>query len=288
MRLKIKSGENAGEIKEQDIFMGDFPLMTDNGTFIINGAERVVVSQLVRSPGVYFTAEEDPTSGRELCMGKLIPRRGAWLEFETSSRDVHVASRSTASARSRSPRCCAPCRASCPSSPPSPRAPTRRSWRCSRASTRAATTTSCSRTLDKDPASNAEEALLEFYRRLRPGDPPNADNARIAAELAVLQLPPLRPGQGRPLQGQQAPGPADATSPMRILTPDDLVEIVREMVRINNGKGTADDIDHLGNRRVRAVGELIQNQFRVGLLRMERVVKERMSITDPATATPSR
>src|SRR5215472_15174201 len=88
MRLKIKSGENAGEIKEQDIFMGDFPLMTDNGTFIINGAERVVVSQLVRSPGVYFTVEEDPTSGRELCMGKLIPSRGAWLEFETSSRDV--------------------------------------------------------------------------------------------------------------------------------------------------------------------------------------------------------
>src|SRR4051812_18634918 len=88
MRLKIKSGENAGEIKEQDIFMGDFPLMTDDGTFIINGAERVVVSQLVRSPGVYFTVEEDPTSGRELCMGKLIPSRGAWLEFETSSRDV--------------------------------------------------------------------------------------------------------------------------------------------------------------------------------------------------------
>src|ERR671930_668781 len=88
MRLKIKSGENAGEIKEQDIFMGDFPLMTDNGTFIINGAERVVVSQLVRSPGVYFTVEDDPTSGRDLCMGKLIPSRGAWLEFETSSRDV--------------------------------------------------------------------------------------------------------------------------------------------------------------------------------------------------------
>src|SRR3954471_17259716 len=88
MRLKIKSGENAGEIKEQDIFMGDFPLMTDNGTFIINGAERVVVSQLVRSPGVYFTVEEEPASGRNLCHGKLIPSRGAWLEFETSSRDV--------------------------------------------------------------------------------------------------------------------------------------------------------------------------------------------------------
>ena len=276
MRLKIKSGENAGEIKEQDIFMGDFPLMTDNGTFIINGAERVVVSQLVRSPGVYFTVEEDPTSGRDLCMGKLIPSRGAWLEFETSSRDVM----SVKVDRKRKipvttllralPRVVPEFRAD------QPRAPTRRSWRCSRASTRAATTASCSRRWTRTRPSNAEEALLEFYRRLRPGDPPNADNARSLLNSLFFNFRRYDLGKvGRYKVNKRLGLQTDIT--VRILTPDDLVEIVREMVRINHGKGTADDIDHLGNRRVRAVGELIQNQFRVGLLRMERVVKERMS-----------
>jgi DNA-directed RNA polymerase subunit beta len=285
MRLKIKTGENAGEIKEQDIFMGDFPLMTENGTFIINGAERVVVSQLVRSPGVYFTVEEDPTSGRELCMGKLIPSRGAWLEFETSSRDVmsvkvdrkrkipvttllralpRVVPEFTAVAKGADEEILALFDGIDEGS----------DHRFVRA------------TLDKDPASNAEEALLEFYRRLRPGDPPNADNARSLLNSLFFNFRRYDLGKvGRYKVNKRLGLQTDIT--VRILTPDDLVEIVREMVRINHGKGTADDIDHLGNRRVRAVGELIQNQFRVGLLRMERVVKERMSITDPATATPS-
>src|ERR671932_645196 len=284
MRLKIKSGENAGEIKEQDIFMGDFPLMTDNGTFIINGAERVVVSQLVRSPGVYFTVEEDPTSGRDLCMGKLIPSRGAWLEFETSSRDVM----SVKVDRKR-------------------KIPVTTLLRALPRVTEVAGITKghddeilglfegvdegsdhrfLQSTVDKDPASNAEEALLEFYRRLRPGDPPNADNARSLLNSLFFNFRRYDLGKvGRYKVNKRLGLQTDIT--VRILTPDDLVEIVREMVRINHGKGTADDIDHLGNRRVRAVGELIQNQFRVGLLRMERVVKERMSITDPATATPS-
>src|SRR5947209_3933266 len=284
MRLKIKSGENAGEIKEQDIFMGDFPLMTDNGTFIINGAERVVVSQLVRSPGVYFTQEEDPTSGRELCMGKLIPSRGAWLEFETSSRDVM----SVKVDRKR-------------------KIPVTTLLRALPRVTDLSGITRGSdeevlslfegvdegsdhhfvqSTLDKDPADNAEEALLEFYRRLRPGDPPNADNARSLLNSLFFNFRRYDLGKvGRYKLNKRLGLQTPITT--RILTPDDLVEIVREMVRINHGKGTADDIDHLGNRRVRAVGELIQNQFRVGLLRMERVVKERMSITDPATATPS-
>src|SRR5438046_7673473 len=285
MRLKIKSGENAGEIKEQDIFMGDFPLMTDNGTFIINGAERVVVSQLVRSPGVYFTTEEDPTSGRELCMGKLIPSRGAWLEFETSSRDVM----SVKVDRKRKIPVTTLLRA-LPRVVPEFTAVARGTDEEILALFEGVDEGSDHRfvqsTLDKDPASNSEEALLEFYRRLRPGDPPNADNARSLLNSLFFNFRRYDLGKvGRYKVNKRLGLQTDITT--RILKPDDLVEIVREMVRINHGKGTADDIDHLGNRRVRAVGELIQNQFRVGLLRMERVVKERMSITDPATATPS-
>jgi DNA-directed RNA polymerase subunit beta len=285
MRLKIKTGENAGEIKEQDIFMGDFPLMTENGTFIINGAERVVVSQLVRSPGVYFTVEEDPTSGRELCMGKLIPSRGAWLEFETSSRDVM----SVKVDRKRKIPVTTLLRA-LPRVVPEFTAVAKGADEEILALFEGIDEGSDHRfvqaTLDKDPASNAEEALLEFYRRLRPGDPPNADNARSLLNSLFFNFRRYDLGKvGRYKVNKRLGLQTDIT--VRILTPDDLVEIVREMVRINHGKGTADDIDHLGNRRVRAVGELIQNQFRVGLLRMERVVKERMSITDPATATPS-
>jgi DNA-directed RNA polymerase subunit beta len=285
MRLKIKSGENAGEIKEQDIFMGDFPLMTDNGTFIINGAERVVVSQLVRSPGVYFTVEEDPTSGRDLCMGKLIPSRGAWLEFETSTRDVM----SVKVDRKRKIPVTTLLRA-LPRVVPEFTAIQRGTDEEILALFEGVDQGSDHRfvqsTLDKDPASNSEEALLEFYRRLRPGDPPNADNARSLLNSLFFNFRRYDLGKvGRYKFNKRLGLHTDIT--VRILTAEDLVEIVREMVRINHGKGTADDIDHLGNRRVRAVGELIQNQFRVGLLRMERVVKERMSITDPATATPS-
>src|SRR6202521_1993471 len=285
MRLKIKSGENAGEIKEQDIFMGDFPLMTDQGTFIINGAERVVVSQLVRSPGVYFTVEEDPTSGRDLCMGKLIPSRGAWLEFETSSRDVM----SVKVDRKRKIPVTTLLRA-LPRVIPDFTAVARGTNEEILALFEGVDVGSdrhfVQATLDKDPAGTAEEALLEFYRRLRPGDPPNADNARSLLNSLSFNFRRYDLGKvGRYKVNKRLGLQTDIT--VRILTPDDLVEIVREMVRINHGKGTADDIDHLGNRRVRAVGELIQNQFRVGLLRMERVVKERMSITDPATATPS-
>jgi DNA-directed RNA polymerase subunit beta len=285
MRLKIKSGENAGEIKEQDIFMGDFPLMTDNGTFIINGAERVVVSQLVRSPGVYFTTEEDPTSGRELCMGKLIPSRGAWLEFETSSRDVM----SVKVDRKRKIPVTTLLRALprvVPEFTAVAKGTDEEILKLFEGIDEGSDHRFVQATLDKDPASNAEEALLEFYRRLRPGDPPNADNARSLLNSLFFNFRRYDLGKvGRYKLNKRLTLETPITT--RILTPDDLVEIVREMVRINHGKGTADDIDHLGNRRVRAVGELIQNQFRVGLLRMERVVKERMSITDPATATPS-
>jgi DNA-directed RNA polymerase subunit beta len=288
MRLTIKSGENAGERKEQDIFMGDFPLMTENGTFIINGAERVVVSQLVRSPGVYFTVEEDPTSGRELCMGKLIPSRGAWLEFETSSRDVM----SVKVDRKRKIPVSTLLRALPGALPKGSVVPGIQKGTDEEILAlfedvdRGGDHRFIRATLDKDPAKNSEEALLEFYRRLRPGDPPNMDNAKSLLSSLFFNFRRYDLGKvGRYKLNKRLGLETDIT--MRILTPDDLIHIIREMVRINHGQGLPDDIDHLGNRRVRAVGELIQNQFRVGLLRMERVVKERMSITDPATATPS-
>ncbi len=271
-RLHIKQ---TGEIKEQDIFMGDFPLMTANGTFIINGAERVVVSQLVRSPGVYFTVEEDPSSGRALCMGKLIPNRGAWLEFETSNRDVL----SVKVDRKRKIPVTTLLRAigfggdealvelyrEVDTDQEHQFIPT---------------------TIEKDVARSTEDALLEFYRRLRPGDPPNPENARNLLNSLFFNFRRYDLGRvGRYKLNRRLS--LDIAMTERVLTPQDLTEIVKKMIQINNGQGRPDDIDHLGNRRVRAVGELIQNQFRVGLLRMERVVKERMTIQEAEQATPA-
>ncbi len=271
-RLHIKA---TGEIKEQEIFMGDFPLMTENGTFIINGAERVVVSQLVRSPGVYFTVEEDPSSGRPLCMGKLIPNRGAWLEFESSNRDVL----SVKVDRKR-------------------KIPVTTLLRAIGYSTDESLLELYAdvdtgeehhfiqSTLDKDIAHSTEEALLEFYRRLRPGDPPNQDNAKNLLNSLFFNFRRYDLGRVGRYKLNKRLG-QDIPMTERVLTPRDLTEIVKRMIQINNGQGRPDDIDHLGNRRVRAVGELIQNQFRVGLLRMERVVKERMTIQEAEQATPA-
>jgi DNA-directed RNA polymerase subunit beta len=284
MRLTIKSGEAAGEIKEQEIFMGDFPMMTANGTFVINGAERVVVSQLVRSPGVYFTVDEDPSSGRGLCMGKLIPSRGAWLEFETSNKDVLF----TKVDRKRKIPITTLLRAVAAVSPNSPlgKGTDEELLKLYEDVDDNTDHQFIRSTLERDPTHSASEALLEFYRRLRPGDPPNPENARTLLNSLFFNFRRYDLGRvGRYKLDKRLRLQVPIAE--RILTADDLIEIVREMIRLNNGHGRPDDIDHLGNRRVRAVGELIQNQFRVGLLRMERVVKERMSITEPATATPS-
>ncbi|MHB1414375.1 MAG: DNA-directed RNA polymerase subunit beta [Chloroflexota bacterium] len=276
LRVRARlTNKETGEIKEQEIFMGDFPLMTGNGTFIINGAERVVVSQLVRSPGVYFKLDEDATTGRRLCSAKLIPNRGAWLEFETSNKDIM----SVKVDRKR-------------------KLPVTTLLRAVGYGTEeeiyelfADVDTSeqhrfIHETLARDPASNEEEALLEFYRRLRPGDPPTADNARSLLNSLFFNFRRYDLGRvGRHKLNKRLGVPPDVTQ--RILSKDDLVRIIGTMVKLNNGEGHGDDIDHLGNRRVRSVGELIQGQFRVGLLRMERVVKERMSIQDPTTATPA-
>ncbi len=286
MRLDIKSGEAAGERKEMVIFMGDFPLMTANGTFIINGAERVVVSQLVRSPGVYFTLEEDPTTGRRLCFGKLIPSRGAWLEFETSNKDVL----SVKVDRKRKIPVTTLLRA-LGRVTDNPLIKTGSTDEL-RALFESVDVNPDHRyiqaTLERDPATNAEEALLEFYRKLRPGDPPNLDNAKNLLVSLFFNFRRYDLGKVGRYKLNRRLGLSTPKSE-RILTAEDLVQIVAEMIRINNGEEghREDDIDHLGNRRVRAVGELIQNQFRVGLLRMERVVKERMSITEPSAATPS-
>jgi len=268
-------GEPLGEITEQEVFMGDFPLMTDQGTFVINGAERVVVSQLVRSPGAYFTPEEDPSTGRELWGAKLIPNRGAWLEFETSNRDVMTVKVD----RKRKIPVTTLLRAVGYGSDeelrdllsPVDEDPDHHYLQV---------------TLDRDPTHSMEEGLVEMYKRLRPGDPPTLENARSL--INSLFFHPRRYDLNRVgryklnerLGIPQEDGPT-------ILTKEDLAGIVHEMIRANNGHRKRDDIDHLGNRRVRAVGELLQNQFRIGLLRMERVVKERMTIQDIESAKPN-
>jgi DNA-directed RNA polymerase subunit beta len=266
--------KETGEIQEQEVFMGDFPLMTENGTFVINGAERVVVSQLIRSPGVYFTAEEDRVTGRALCFSKLIPNRGAWLEFETSKRDVI----SVKVDRKR-------------------KLPVTILLRAVGYGTdeelfelfedvdNMPDHVYIATTLERDPTKSVDEALLEFYKKLRPGDPPTLDNA--SNFLTSLLFSPRRYDLGR--VGRYKLNRRlrlDVPIDQRTLTKEDLVKVVAYMIKVNNGVDEPDDIDHLGNRRVKTVGELIQNQIRVGLLRMERVVRERMSIRDPEQVTP--
>ena len=304
-----------GEIKESEIFLGDFPVMTDNGTFIYNGAERVVVSQLIRSPGVYFKDERDPTSGRSLHSAKLIPNRGAWLEFETNKRDVL----SVKVDRKRKIPVTILLRAIMawqtervkgedgrerengdgrwvPDSELDRHGHNDQILELLRAVDQVSDHPYTQATLDKDPTHNSKEALLELYKRLRPGDPPTLENARSLIEsllfnsrrydLAKVGRYKLNKNLWEREVRRDSSSDAPSTS-VRVLLPRDIVKIVEQLIQLNNGHGRADDIDHLGNRRVRTVGELIQQQFRVGLLRLERVVKERMSLLDPDSATPN-
>ena len=280
VQLKIKAGgPGQGEIKEQTLFIGDIPMMTSTGTFIINGAERVVVSQLVRSPGVYFTTDSDPNTGRPLAAAKLIPYRGAWMEFETSNRDIL----SVKVDRKRKTPVTTLLRAMGFATDTDlmdlfEDVDTSEEHQYMRT------------TIDKDSGvTSREEALLEFYRRLRPGEPPNVENAKNLLENLFFN--PRRYDLGRvgryKLNRKLHVDDADDFRELT-LSPGDIVALLRRMVEINNSVLGPDDIDHLGNRRVRAVGELIQNQVRVGLLRMERVIKERMTTQmDPATTTPA-
>ena len=260
-----------GEIKEQEVFMGDFPLMTQRGTFIINGTERVVVSQLVRSPGVYFAAERDKTSDKIIYNAKVIPSRGAWLEFETDKRDIL----SVRIDRKRKQPATLLLRA------------------LGLAETREeiiellGNSEMVLRTLDRDPATTKEEALIELYRRFRPGEPPTIDSARTLLE--GLFFNPQRydlAKVGRYKTNKKLGFDPDNES--STLTNEDIVATMRYIVALHDGQEgfTTDDIDHFGNRRIRTVGELIQNQFRIGLSRMERVVRERMSMQEPDEITP--
>ncbi len=289
LRVKVELIiKETGEVKEQELFMGDFPLMTPTGTFVINGAERVVVSQLVRSPGVYFTRETDATTGRGLAYAKVVPNRGAWLEFETSNRDVI----SVKVDRKRKIPVTTLLRAidAEEGTKDADLGTAERMLASFEADEVNPNHHYISATLDRETpevkTGNKLRALEDFYKRMRPGDPPTLENARTLVNSLfsnARRYDLLKVGRYKINRRLKLDTPLED----RILTNQDIHGIVREMIRLNNGYGATDEIDHLGNRRVRAVGELIQNQFRIGLLRMERVVRERMTITDPELATPS-
>ncbi|MBQ4577243.1 MAG: DNA-directed RNA polymerase subunit beta, partial [Firmicutes bacterium] len=295
LRVKVRLiNKESGEVKEQEVFMGDFPLMTDKGTFIINGAMRVIVSQLVRSPGVYFSIAADQ-NGETQYGATVIPNRGAWLELETDAAGyVYV--------------------------------------RIDRMRKIPATVLiralgygsdeevlelfndhpAIRHTLEKDPTHSENEALIEIYKRLRPGEPPTVESAKILLhgfffdakrydlgnvgrykldkKLAHGILKRLD-AEGKVWSDEaQAYVENDGTPVyndyLRYLTKPDILETYRYFLRLMDGKEENDDIDHLGNRRLRCVGELLQNQFRIGLSRMERVVRERMTIQEVESITP--
>jgi DNA-directed RNA polymerase subunit beta len=280
-RLHIKTGESAGEIKEAEVFMGDFPVMTQEGTFIVNGTERVVVSQLVRSPGVYFTETEDRVSGRHLFAAKLIPNRGAWLEIETSSKDILTVKID----RKRKVPVTTLVRALGYASNDDIKA-------LFAEDDNDAEHRYIEATLEKDVSTTREEALVELYKKIRPGDPPTVENALNLLTSLFFNARRFDLGKVGRFKLDKNLGILEDEARQRawnkdkrVLENEDFISIIRKLIRLNNGLGEKDDIDHLGNRRVRAVGELLQNQFRMGLIRMERIIKERMTICDAATVT---
>jgi len=289
----LLAGPDVPEPIKQDIFLGDFPEMTDKGTFIINGTERVVVSQLIRSPGVYFEAPTDRATGRPLAMAKLIPDRGAWMEFETRKSDYIILKFN----RKRTVPITVFLRA------------------LSAVSDGAADSMlkmgsdeeiiSLFQDVDNNPdrlfitstfrqepewdlsggKTISEAALIEFFKKMRPGDPATLENAKAFLEEQLFDQRHYdleRVGRYKLNQKLDLSIPI----PHRTVTKNDVIRLIRRMILINNGIERSDDIDHLGNRRVKTVGELIQNKLRIGLRRMERVIKERMSIRDQEQLSP--
>ena len=291
----LLAGSEVPEPIKQDIFLGDFPLMTEKGTFIINGTERVVVSQLIRSPGVYFEAPEDRTTGRRLAAAKLIPDRGAWMEFETRKSDYLTLkfNRKRTVPVTILLRALAAIDDGLGSSPLSDGSDEELLELFADADNNPdhpfiATTIRQEPTWEiTNKRTVAEEALIEFYRRMRPGDPATLDNAR---EYMMEQLFDQRRYDlervGRYKLNQKLD--LDKIVPLdhRRVTTWDMVRLIERLILINNGVKQPDDIDHLGNRRVKTVGELIQGKLRVGLRRMERVILERMSIRDQDNISP--
>jgi DNA-directed RNA polymerase subunit beta len=269
---------STGEIKSQTVFMGDFPLMSPKGTFIINGTERVVVSQLVRSPGVYFDRQVDKTSDKDIYSCKVIPSRGAWLEFEIDKRD----SVGVRIDRKRKQGVTVLLKAL--------------GWDEAKILDRFGQFESMRATLEKDHTTGQEDALLDIYRKLRPGEPPTRESAQ--ALLENLYFNPKRYDLAK-VGRYKVNKKLGLSLPIAsgTLTEDDIVATIEYLVRLHTGEEEmksgdgmvpveTDDIDHFGNRRLRTVGELIQNQVRLGLARMERVVRERMTTQDVEAITP--
>ena len=291
----LLAGSEVPEPIKQDIFLGDFPLMTEKGTFIINGTERVVVSQLIRSPGVYFEAPEDRTTGRRLAAAKLIPDRGAWMEFETRKSDYLTLkfNRKRTVPVTILLRALAAIDDGLGSSPLSDGSDEELLELFADADNNPdhpfiATTIRQEPTWEiTNKRTIAEEALIEFYRRMRPGDPATLDNAR---EYMMEQLFDQRRYDlervGRYKLNQKLDLDKTVHLDHRRVTTWDMVRLIERLILINNGVKQPDDIDHLGNRRVKTVGELIQGKLRVGLRRMERVILERMSIRDQDNISP--
>ena len=289
----LLAGPDVPEPIKQDIFLGDFPEMTDKGTFIINGTERVVVSQLIRSPGVYFEAPTDRATGRLLAMSKLIPDRGAWMEFETRKSDYIILKFN----RKRTVPITVFLRALAAVNDGIKDTPLKTGSDEELLSLFQDVDNNPERlfiasTLKQEPEWDlsggltiAEAALIEFFRKMRPGDPATLDNARQFLEEQLFDQRHYdleRVGRYKLNQKLDLNVPI----PHRTVTKSDVIRLLRHMIQINNGVEPADDIDHLGNRRVKTVGELIQNKLRIGLRRMERVIKERMSIRDQEQLSP--
>jgi DNA-directed RNA polymerase subunit beta len=264
-----------GEVKEQKIYLGDYPWMTDRGTFVINGTERVVVSQLIRSAGVFFTA--DSNLGRNYYGAKLIPGRGAWLEFETANngamyvkidrrRKLPVTTLLRALGHNKTSEI-----------------------KAMFEDVDTGEMKYIEVTLEKDQARGANEALIEVYRRLRPGDLATVDNARSMIERMFFDFKRFDYSRvGRYKLNQRLGLDVPNTSENRVFQMSDLVAIIKEIIRLNNSQDLPDDIDALSNRRVKLVGELVARQFRVGMLRMQRNAMDRMSMSDIETVTPGQ
>lgn len=294
LRVKIKLVNlKTKEIKEQEVFLADFPLMTERGTFVLNGVERVVVSQLIRSPGAFFTAKS--IRGQNYFGAKIIPNRGAWLEFETEesgfigvkiNRKRKVPATTLLLALDLE---------------------TIEKIQKTFADTDTGEIKYIKETLKRDTTADQKEALVEIYRRLRPGDlvaPDTAqdlifnmffnfdryDLSKVGRWKTWQRLPNISPAK-KPASPETASrgGDKEITKEERILKIGDLVEVVKEIIRMNNDHNShPDQVDHLGNRRVRTMAELLQNRLRVGLMRMERIIKDKMSTLDPSTVTPNQ
>ena len=257
---------DSGEIKEQEVYIGDIPTMTDKGTFIVNGAERVIVSQIVRSPGIYYKKEVSPT-GKRLYNATLIPNRGAWLKIETDSNDLvyvkidknrKILATTLLKALGITPV---------------------------EMETLFTHFDFLKKTLAKDTAATTDEALVEVYKKLRPGDPATPQGGRSILEARFFDEKKYDIGKVGRYKLNKKLG-LNLPETQRTITIQDIVAGIEYLINLTYDEGSLDDIDHLGNRRIRSVGELLQNQFRVGLSRIERIIKERMTLQDSETLTP--